>query len=83
MKQKDIALILIIIVVSAAISLFVSNSVFSSPKNRQQSVQVVQVITTDFPSADSRYFNSNAFDPAKLITIGQNSNSNPFSGSSQ
>jgi hypothetical protein len=78
MKQKDIVLIIIIIFFSAIISLFVSKSIFASPKNRQQQVEVVQPITADFPKPDSRYFNSNAFDPTRQITIGQNANPNPF-----
>lgn len=80
MKQKDIALIVVIVFISAIVSLFVSKLIFTSPKNRQQAVEVVQPITADFPHPDSRYFNSNAFDPTKLITIGQNANPDPFSG---
>lgn len=81
MKQKDIALIVVIVIVSAVISLFVSKAIFASPKNRQQQVEVVQPITGDFPQPDSHYFNSTAFDPTQLITIGQNNNTDPFSGS--
>lgn len=83
MKQKDIALILVIIFISAVISLFVSKAIFTSPKNRNQKAEVVQPITADFPVPDTRYFNSQAFDPTKAITIGQNANANPFSSSPQ
>lgn len=79
MKQKDIPLIIVIIVVSAVISLLVSKAIFVPPKNRQQKVDVVQQITSDFPSADNHYFNKDAIDPTQLITIGQNANANPFS----
>lgn len=82
MKQKDLALILVIVFFSAVISLFASKAIFTSPKNRQIQVDVVQPITADFPKPDSHYFNSSAFDPTKLITIAQNANSDPFSGSS-
>ena len=82
MKQKDIALILVIVFISAIISLFVSKAVFGSPKNRQQQAEVVQPITSDFPKPDSRYFNAQAFDPTKAITVGQNANANPFSSTS-
>lgn len=81
MKQKDIALIAVVIILSAVISLFVSKAIFVSPSSRQQQVEVVQPISADFPQPDSHYFNSNAFDPTRLITIGQNNNTNPFSGS--
>ena len=79
MKQKDIALIVIIVFLSALISFFASNLIFGSPKNRQQQVEVVQPITADFPKPDSRYFNNSAFDPTQPITIGQNANPDPFS----
>lgn len=83
MKQKDLALILVIVFISAIISLVVSKSIFAPPKNRQQAVEVVQPITTDFPTPDQKYFNSQSFDPTKVITIGDNSNPNPFSGNKQ
>lgn len=83
MKQKDILLIIIIVFASAIISLFVSKAIFVQPKNRQQQVEMVQPITADFPQPDNHYFNSSAFDPTKLITIGQNTNPNPFNGASQ
>jgi hypothetical protein len=78
MKKKDIPVILVIVFVSAVISLIVSKAIFAPPKNRQQAVDVVQPITTDFPSVDSHYFNHNSVDPTQLITIGQNANTNPF-----
>lgn len=83
MKSKDIALIGGIILVSAVLSYFISNAIFVPPKNRQQQVEVVQAITSDFSTPDTRYFNSSAFDPAKPITVGQNNNTNPFNGTSQ
>jgi hypothetical protein len=83
MKQKDVALIVIIVFISAIVSLFASKAIFASPKNRQQQVEVVQPITADFPQPNSQYFNSQSNDPTQLITIGQSSNTNPFSGSSQ
>jgi hypothetical protein len=82
MKQKDIALIAIVVIISAVLSYFLSNALFAPPKNRQQEVEVVQPITADFPKPDSRYFNDKAFDPTQLITIGQNANPDPFSSRS-
>lgn len=81
MKAKDIALITFVGIISAVISLFASQSLLGSHKNRQQEVEVVQPISADFPLPDSRYFNNGAFDPAKTITIGQNTNNDPFNSS--
>ena len=82
MKQKDIALIVIVVIISIFISLFASKAIFAPPKNRQQKVEVVQPITADFPKPDNHYFNPQAFDPTQTITIGGNANPDPFSGSS-
>lgn len=83
MKQRDIALIAVIIFFSAIISLLLSKAIFVSPKNRQQEVEVVQPISADFSKPDSRYFNDKSFDPTRQITIGQNANPNPFSSTTQ
>ena len=80
MKQKDIALIVVVIFISAIVALFASKAIFSA-KSKQQQAEVVQPITAEFPQPDSHYFNSNTFDPSQTITIGQSSNSNSFNGS--
>lgn len=81
MKKQDIGLIAIIVIISAVVSLIISNKIFASPSNRQQQVEVVQPITADFTQPDNRYFNKDAFDPTQTITIGQSTNADPFSGS--
>jgi type II secretory pathway pseudopilin PulG len=78
MKQKDILLIVVVAVISAIASYFLSNIFFASPKNRQQQVEVVQSISPEFTQPDERYFNKNAFDPTQPITIGNNANADPF-----
>lgn len=78
MKQKDVALIIVVVFISAVISIIVSKSLFASPKNRQQAVEVVDPISSTFQEPDSRYFNNQSIDPTKLIKIGDNSNQNPF-----
>lgn len=83
MKSKDIALIGVVVFISIIVSVFVSKAVISSPKNRQQSVEVVPAISSTFPSPDSRYFNAKSIDPTQTITIGGSTNTNPFSSNSQ
>lgn len=81
MKQKDIALIIVIVFISAVVSFFVSGKIFSSPKDRQQKAEVVNPITADLPKPDTRFFNDHSFDPTRVIVLGQNANPNPFNGS--
>jgi hypothetical protein len=73
MKQKDLALIGVMVLIGGAISLAVSNFIFSSPKNRQQTAEVVDVITPEFSTPPPKYFNSNAINPAQPITLGSDS----------
>lgn len=80
MKQKDIALIIIIAAISGLASFFVSRLIFVSANNRQQKVEVVDTITADFPIPSSKYFNNNSIDPAQVIQVGNSNNSNPFKG---
>jgi hypothetical protein len=80
MKQKDIALIAVVVVISAVLSLVVSHFVFSKPAARQQTAEVVDIITSDFPTPSTKYFNSNSIDPTQLIQIGNNANPDPFKG---
>lgn len=83
MKQKDIALIAIVVFFSAIFSYFISNAIFASPDKRQEQVEVVQAITTEFPKPDERFFNDNAFDPTRVIVIGDGTNTDPFSKTKQ
>ena len=83
MKQKDIALIIIIVAISGVISFLASRWIFARPADRQQKAEVVDIITSDFPLPDSKYFNNNAIDPTQLIQIGNSNNPNFFGGSSQ
>lgn len=78
MKQKDLMLIVFIVGFSAIVSYFISSAVISSPKNRQQKVEVVEKIESDFPALDSKYFNSSAINPTQTIEIQNNSNTKPF-----
>lgn len=83
MKQKDIALIIIVVAVSAVVSFFVSRLLFAAPANRQQKVEVVDAINTDFPTPDKKYFNDQSVDPAQDVQVGESNNSNPFNGAAQ
>lgn len=80
MKQKDIALVIVIAAISGVISFVLSGMLFVPSANRQQKVEVVDKITTDFPLPSSKYFNSSAIDPTQTIQIGNNNNPNPFNG---
>ena len=83
MKQKDLALIAIIVFISGIVSFLVTNTVFAPPKSRQQQVEKVNPITADFPAPSSKYFNNQSNDPTQLIQIGNSTNPSPFNGATQ
>ena len=78
MKQKDIFLIGVVVLVSGIVSLLFSSILISSPKNRQTKVEVVDPIASEFQEPDKRYFNPQAIDPTQLIQIGDSNNPQPF-----
>ncbi|MDB5170243.1 MAG: hypothetical protein JWN82_639 [Candidatus Saccharibacteria bacterium] len=78
MKQKDIALIAVVAVVSIVIATLVSNFVFGSTGSREQEAETVDAISAAFVQPDSAYFNNQSVDPTQIIRIGDNSNQAPF-----
>lgn len=83
MKQKDIALIIVIAAISAVVSYFLSSQIFVTPSNRAQQVEVVSPITSQFQKPSTKYFNDQSIDPTQLVPIGNQDNPNPFNGAGQ
>jgi hypothetical protein len=78
-KQKDIALIIVIVFVSGVLSFFVSNKFISSPKHDLKAAGV-EPITSDFNEPSNAYFNEKSVNPTQLIRIDNNANQSPFNG---
>lgn len=74
MKQKDIILIVVMVFIGAVLSIIMSNVIFSSPKNRQQTAEVVDVINSEFPAPPPKYFNNNSTNLARPVQVGADSN---------
>ena len=79
MKQQTITTLIITAVIAGILSVVASNFIFATSSARQQSAEVVPVISSSFPTPSSTYFNTSSIDPTQLIQIGTTSNSNPFS----
>jgi hypothetical protein len=82
MKQKDIVTIVFIVGVSVLVSVLLSKLLISTPKNRQQKVEVTSSITAAFdtPKSDDPVFNKDAINPTQNIQIGANNNATPING---
>lgn len=79
MKSKDIGLIAILGIISAALSIVLS-SVLITDADRQQEVETVEPISAEFRTPPEEYFNADAVNPTREIEIRQDPDSNPFSG---
>ncbi len=78
MKQKDVALIIVVVFFSAVISILVSKVIFTSSGQRSLTAEVVEPIDPTFKQPDSAFFNERSINPTQLIKIGDDSNSQPF-----
>lgn len=78
MKQKDIALIVVIAIIAGAISFVASRMVFVPSGGRQQQVETADAISTTFTTPPSDYFNDKSIDPTQPIEIGTSENPAPF-----
>lgn len=77
MKQKDIALLIIVVFVAAVASFFLSGLLFST-NNLKEDVETVEPISAEFQKPDERVFNADAINPTQLIRIGGGGNEQPF-----
>ncbi len=78
MKQKDIAIIVVAVVISGVLSFVISSKLFAIPQDQQAEVEVIEPITSDFPQPDARYFNAKSVNPTQSIEIGEDQNPQPF-----
>lgn len=78
MKQKDLAMIILIAGVSAILAFFVSKMFIASDQKLQSEVEVVEPITAEFATPSNKYFNDQSLNPTRLIQIEENQNQNPF-----
>jgi hypothetical protein len=78
MKQKDIALILVVGFVGVVMAVVVSNYMFSGKNSKNLTADKVIAITPEFQEPDKKYFNDKSVDPTQIIRIGENANQKPF-----
>lgn len=82
MKQKDLSIIIAVAFLSAIVSFLLSNKLFVTPENRQQKVEVVDVIQTDFERPNTRYFNTDSINPTQNSQL-NTTNQTPFNATKQ
>lgn len=82
MKQQDLGIIVAVAFLSAIVSFLLSNKLFVTPENRQQKVEVVDTIVSDFDQPSTRYFNETSINPTQISQL-DSTNQTPFNASKQ
>lgn len=78
MKQKDIVLIVFVAGLSAIIAFLVATKLIVTSANRQQQVEVVDTLTSEFTQPDKRFFNEKSINPVKSSSASGTQNDSPF-----
>lgn len=79
MKKKDITLVAVVVIFSSVFAIVISNFIFTEPEDQAQTVERVEVITSEFNEPSNDYFNEDSINPTKLIRIGDSDdNQSPF-----
>jgi len=78
MKKNDIALIILIASISMVVTYFIAKTVIGTPKSKQASAEVVELIKPDLVQPSAKIFNRDAINPTVVIQIGNPSNQQPF-----
>ena len=78
MKQKDIALIIVVAVFSLVVAMVLSNLVFGRASFKEQRAEVTDPISAQFTPPSDVYFNNDSIDPTETIRIGEGENQTPF-----
>lgn len=80
MKQKDVALLVVVAIISGVFSFAITQFLFPSSKTRNLSIEKVETISSEFkqPTQNDPVFNKDAINPTQLIQIGDSNRPNPF-----
>ena len=78
MKQNDIALLILLVIISAFGSVLIGNQFIRPSKNKTESVEVVEKLDPQFPAPDPTVFNDTALNPTREITIGNSTSPQPI-----
>jgi ABC-type cobalt transport system substrate-binding protein len=72
MKKTDIAMILLIAIVSVVVAFFVTRSLFGGSATEAVQVETMEQISAEVTEPDPAIFNSNAINPAVEVQITNN-----------
>jgi hypothetical protein len=77
-KSKDLTVLVVLVLLSALVSMFISNLFFSNKKSLVTTVEVVKPLNGKFDYLDKPYYAGNPLNPTKNIQITENNNQKPL-----
>jgi len=69
MKKTDIAMIILIIALSAGVAYGIANAVFGNISQKSEKVKTIDPITSEIVEPDTAIFNENAINPAVEVQV--------------
>lgn len=78
MKKSDIALLVLIVSVSIAVSFFAGQAILGKSIAKPVQVETAEPISADIVEPSDKIFNSDAINPTVPIKIGDTTNQQPF-----
>ena len=69
MKKTDIAMIILIAVVSVMVAFFVTRAIFNGSESEEVTVKSIERIESEVTPPDQNIFNQNAINPAIEVQI--------------
>lgn len=78
MKKSDVALLILVVAVSIAISFFIGQALLGKSIAKSVEVETAEPISADIVEPSSRIFNADAINPTVPVKIGDTTNQQPF-----
>ena len=80
-KQSDIAMIILVAIISLIAAYFIGGALINSPESRKTEVEIAVPFSATFPEPSKKIFNENSINPTEKIKIGETNQNEPFSNS--
>lgn len=72
MKKTDIAMIVLIVALSAGVAYFIASKAFGGMTQKGVTVKTVDPISSEVQTPDPAFFNENAINPSVEVNISNN-----------
>lgn len=79
MKQSDLAVLILVVVISLFGAYLIGNAFINTDDNRTAEVEVVAPVASEFSIPSEKVFNEKSINPTENIRVGESNQQQPFS----